>query len=379
MANPIDWYNVTFSVGNSTAFEIYDQEEQFVTASNKMVKYIVRSLGYPVTNVQLYPEHIFTAFESSIMKYSTIVNQAKISDNMLNVFGSDPNRDLTRAAIFENLGSTFEISTMYGQESTIRNSLHVQIYTTSFTTTVGQQQYDLRDCISEYTNSNVQIVEVYYYPLLYQSNAFDPLMNPGFNMASIMHEFGGVYSQNARLVMMPVYEALLKMQHLEMSQQIRRSHIGFELRKNKLILYPAPKNNFGVCIDYILKTDKHDNAIKEDTVNNIANFPINSYIKYQEINTPGRNWVQRYCLALCKQMLGIIRSKFASIPYPEGETAMDGQTLRTEAVTEQDKLVQELKMILEQSSMAKLIEKKKDMAQNLQVINSKVPMGIYIG
>jgi hypothetical protein len=44
------------------------------------------------------------------MKYSTIVNEAKIADNMLNVFGSDPTRDLTKAAIYENMGSTFKIS-----------------------------------------------------------------------------------------------------------------------------------------------------------------------------------------------------------------------------------------------------------------------------
>jgi hypothetical protein len=49
------------------------------------------------------------------MKYSTIVNEAKISDNMLNVFGADPSRDLTKAAIYDNLRSTFQISAMYGQ------------------------------------------------------------------------------------------------------------------------------------------------------------------------------------------------------------------------------------------------------------------------
>jgi hypothetical protein len=91
-------------------------------------------------------------------------------------------------------------------------------------------------------------VEVYYYPIIYRSNAFDPIVNPGFNMASIMHEFGGVYSQNARLVIMPVFETLLKMQALELSQHIRRSHIGFELRKNKIVFMPAPRQDYPVAI-----------------------------------------------------------------------------------------------------------------------------------
>ncbi|MFA7143116.1 MAG: hypothetical protein WC175_03955 [Candidatus Dojkabacteria bacterium] len=49
------------------------------------------------------------------MKYSTIVNEYKISDNMLNVYGQDPTQDLSKAGIYGNLNSVFELSSMYGQ------------------------------------------------------------------------------------------------------------------------------------------------------------------------------------------------------------------------------------------------------------------------
>jgi hypothetical protein len=49
---------------------------------------------------------------------------------------------------------------------------------------------------------------------MYNTAVYDPMINPGFNMASIMNEFGGVYANNARLVIMPVFETLLKMQAL---------------------------------------------------------------------------------------------------------------------------------------------------------------------
>lgn len=377
----IDWYNATFSAGNSTAFGEFDSDSQFVTDSVKVLRYIVRSLGYPSMQLEIYPEHVFTAFESATMKYSTIVNEYKIADNLLNVYGQDPSEDLTKAGIYGNLSAIFEISSMYGQEAIIRNSLKTEIYTASINIIPGQQEYDLRGVIPQYTNSNVQILQIYHYPRMYNTAVFDPMINPGFNMASVMMEFGGVYASNARLVIMPIYETLLKMQTLELTQQIRRSHFGFQLRKNKVIFFPVPSqyDSSQIAVDYVLKSDKYANSIKDDSINNVSNFPIKNYLKYSDINTPGRNWIQRYTLALTKEILGIVRSKYATIPYPEGDTSLDGDTLRQQAGNEQDKLIEELKTMLQQSSMHKLIQKKKDMTQFIQVINSKVPSRIYIG
>ncbi len=375
----IDWYNVTFSAGMSTAFGEFDQDPQFVTDSTKILKYVVRSLGYPSMQLQIYPEHIFTAFESATMKYSTIVNQYKIADNLLNVYGQDPSTDLTKAGIYGNLNSIFEISSMYGQEAIIRNSLKTDIYSASINVIPGQQEYDLTNYIPEYTNSNVQLIQIYHYPKMYNTAVFDPMINPGFNMASVMMEFGGVYASNARLVIMPLFETLLKMQALELNQQIRRSKYGFQLRKNKIIFFPTPDTEDNVWVDYVLKSDKYANSIKDNSINNVSNFPIKSYMKYSDINMPGRNWIQRFTLALVKQILGIVRSKYSTVPYPQGDTSLDGEILRQQAVAEQDKLIEELKLMLQESSMDKLIQKKKDISQNLQVIHSKVPSRIYIG
>ena len=375
----IDWYNVTFSASGSTAFQEFDSDAQFVTDSIKVLRYVVRSLGYPSMQLQIYPEHVFTAFECATMKYSTIVNEYKISDNMLNVYGQDPTQDLSKAGIYGNLNSVFELSSMYGQQAIIRNSLHTEIYTTSITINSGQQQYNLTDFIPQYTNSNIQILQIYHYPAMYNTAVFDPMINPGFNMASVMNQFGGVYASNARLVVMPLFETLLKMQALELSQQIRRSHYGFELRKNKVLFFPVPNTDGMVCVDYILKSDKYSNSIRHNTINNVSNFPIKSHLTYSDINMPGRNWIQRFTLALTKQILGTIRSKYATVPYPEGDTSLDGDALKLQATTEQDKLIEQLKLVLEQSSMNKLMYKKIDMAQNLQIINSKVPTRIFIG
>jgi hypothetical protein len=99
---------------------------------------------------------------------------------------------------------------------------------------------------------------------------------------------------------MPLFETMLKMQALELTQQIRRSHYGFELRKNKVLFFPVPNTDGMVCVDYILKSDKYSNSIRHNTINNVSNFPIKSHLTYSDINMPGRNWIQRFTLALTK-------------------------------------------------------------------------------
>lgn len=380
----IDWYSVTYSVSNSAAFGYYDSDDIYIAQSQRVLKYVVRSLGWPMMEIQLLPQHIFTSFQSAIMKYTAIVNEVTISDNILSAYGQDADTDLTKAGIYGNLSSIFQISEMYGQESTIRQSLHNEIYTASINVIPGKQQYDLSECIPAYTNSNVQILEVYHFPQLYRTAMMDPMINPGFNMASVMNEFGGVYQSNARLIIMPIYETLLKMQTLQLTDQIRRSHFGFELRKNKIVLLPTPKRDVDVIIQYILKTDKYQNSIVTksakggDVINSVATYPILSNLPYNDINTVGRNWIYKYTLALSKQILGLIRSKYSTIPYAQGQTSLDGQTLRGEAIMQQDKLVDSLRAMLDESTMHRLVQKKLSIAQNTQNLISKVPLRIWI-
>ena len=48
-------------------------------------------------------------------------------------------------------------------------------------------------------------------------------------------------------------------------------------------------------------------------VSDPSNIPY-KFIVYNEINSMGRNWIRKYTLALSKELLGIIRSKYASLP-----------------------------------------------------------------
>lgn len=80
---------------------------------------------------------------------------------------------------------------------------------------------------------------------------------------------------------------------------------------------------------------------------------------YQNINDPGKQWIRKYTLALAKELLGNIRSKYSSLPIPGSEVNLDGDTLRSEAAGEKENLITQLREDLEASSRRNLLERQK--------------------
>ena len=55
-----------------------------------------------------------------------------------------------------------------------------------------------------------------------------------------------------------------------------------------------------------------------------------------------KQWLKDYTVATCKYMLGEARSKFATIAGPQGGGQLNGDTLKSEAQQEMEKLEQEV-------------------------------------
>ena len=100
---------------------------------------------------------------------------------------------------------------------------------------------------------------------------------------------------------------------------------------------------------------------------------------YNSINDVGRTWIRKYGLALSKELLGIIRSKYGSIPIPNAETNLDGDTLRSEASAEKEALISQLREDLEASSRKIMMENDSEEATRLQEKLQKVPLPIFVG
>ena len=121
-------------------------------------------------------------------------------------------------------------------------------------------------------------------------------------------------------------------------------------------------------------------CIRDSThgVNNMNTLPFEN-IPYKNINAIGKQWIRRFALALSKEMLGQIRSKFASIPIPGEAITLNGPALIQEARDDQDKLREELKNTLDELTYQKLMEKDAAITDTAQKIQEKVPLPIIVG
>lgn len=113
-------------------------------------------------------------------------------------------------------------------------------------------------------------------------------------------------------------------------------------------------------------------------IGDYSNVPY-SNIPYSSINSVGKQWIKKYFLALCKELLGAIRAKYSSVPIPGGEVSLDGSELRSEANTEKEALISQLRENLEETSPVKQMENMSAQIEALSTGLSKVPTLIYIG
>jgi len=75
----------------------------------------------------------------------------------------------------------------------------------------------------------------------------------------------------------------------------------------------------------------------------------------------------------------MIRSKYGTIPIPNSEVSLDGETLRAEATSEKEVLMEQLRETLEQTSRKALLEAQRDESDFQQETLKKVPYPVYIG
>ena len=75
----------------------------------------------------------------------------------------------------------------------------------------------------------------------------------------------------------------------------------------------------------------------------------------------------------------MIRQKYSTIPIPGGEVTLDGSELRSEAASEKESLITQLRENLEATSRKAQMEAKADETEKMTVIMKTVPLLIYIG
>jgi hypothetical protein len=182
---------------------------------------------------------------------------------------------------------------------------------------------------------------------------------------------------------MPLYEDVLRMQHIEFNDHIRKSAFTFNIVNNNLTIFPVPSAVSPIktiYFDYFERTDFENNSaiVKSNVVSDYSDIKYD-FIQYSNINDVGKQWIRKYTLALAKELLGAIREKYNEIPIPDATVSLDGAALRSEAQVEKDALITQLRENLEELSRKQQFEIRKNEADYHQEMLKKVPLTIYIG
>ena len=370
-----------------TPFGIYDDDYVFQEDAPKMALWCARRLGFPIQNVELQDENFYACFEESVSEYSAQVNQFNIRNDLYSLKGRDTGTNysgkLVEGSILPHL---VQISDAYG--TLVGVGGNTEIKKTKITLTAGQQVYDLDTLISAVSESGnrIDVSKVYFEATPAINRFFDPYSVSGQGTLNLIDEFGfGSYSPAAQFVLMPVFEDLLRIQHIEFNDQIRKSAHTFNIIDNKLTVFPRPtattlSTNPNLYIDYFVRKDfvTNSTSVKSNVVSDFSNAGYD-FIQYTTINDVGKQWIRKYCLALVKELLGAIREKYSTIPIPGSEISLDGAALRSEAQTEKEALMTQLRETLEELSRKVQFENRNNEANQHQEMLRKVPLAIYIG
>jgi hypothetical protein len=386
MADIPIWPGSGSVISGSTPFGQYDTDSSFQTDGPNLANWCAKRLGYPITDVELQDSQFYACFEESVSEYSAQVNQFQIRENLLNVKGAPTGSDMTNVEINPNpLARAISIAENYGSE--VGSGGNVTWRSGSIDVIANQQDYDLDAWATvSASGESIEIKRIFHEAPPAIQRYFDPFVGTGMGMNSMLDSFGfGNYSPGVSFMLMPIYADILRLQAIEFSDQIRKSAYSFELINNKLRIFPIPADSGNgvsptkIHFQYIHKADRNSVVTNNiGTVTNYSNIPYNNFT-YSFINDVGKQWIRKYALALSRELLGFIRSKYSSVPVPGSEVTLNGGELVSQAQQEKEELVTQLRENLEQSSRRLQLEAQREENENMLSVLSGAPLKIYIG
>ena len=401
MANKFDYVYVdptsesSHSACGNTPYNIYDGDNQFCTESLQVCKWVAKRLGHPIMQLEFTSGSIYAMFEESVSEYSQHINNYNIRNWMWNQYGNDDtgsNLSQTGSGqvVRPNGGIAVTLSEQYGTLANIGSTAN--LHSASITLVDGQQEYDLQNAFSASmteqgksgsVNKRIEVQRVFHYQDAAISRFFDPFIGT-FDQRMMLDQFGfASYAPSTTFTLRPIYYDVLRASAIETSDYIRRSNYSFEVNNNKVRLMPRPKSTDAgnkIWFQYYIKDEIKSTSREWD--NNKVSDPSNvphKFLTYHEINANGRQWIRKYTLALSKELLGIIRSKYSALPLPNGDVAMDGDSLKAEGREEKTQLLEELNTFLESVTLTEKARQEQEQADANQAVLNKSPLTIFLG
>ena len=406
------------SLDNPLPYGVYIEHATSDTIANAFkegaadqVTYVYKKLGGDVLDIEITEHQVYSAYEEACLEYSYLVNVHQAKNVLGSVLGASTGSfdsdgqiessdalDGTSIELkypkfnFKYVGKIGDaVSTEVGIGGT------TPIYSASFSTSTDKQDYNLQEIISSTSTTDtdspfyqklgstgdkrITVRKVYYKTpnAMWRFYGYYGGLNTVGNLS-----YYGQYADDSTFELIPTWQNKSQAMAFEDAIYTRASHFSFEIKDNMLRLFPKPSvyNQDKMWIEFTVESDPWtEEAGKEDGasgINNMNTLPFEN-IPYNKINSIGKQWIRRFALALSKEMLGLIRSKFATIPIPNESVTLNGPALVTEAKAEQEALREELKTVLDELTYEKLAEKDSNISESSQNVLKNIPPSVYVG
>lgn len=383
---------MSFSPGD-TPFGTFDNDLDFQVDADKIVRFTRLKLGDPVMETHISSSQIYASFEEAALEYSAMVNSYQAKSLLASFLGSSTGSlsGSEQKYITQNLEMSKKLAEPYGDSGPFMVNTSLPLYSASIDLQAGVQKYNLNSMFSSSltgSNGNRLVVrQIYHYNPLSayrffgQTSALNYLNNQ-FNFES--------FTPETVFYLLPIWEDILRGMQFETSNRVRRSQYSYELHNNELMIYPVPTGNTSLWVSWQFPPDptkpaqisglngSYANDSSYYGVSNLANIPFGN-INYYQLNSISKQWIRKMAFAMAKEIEGQIRSKMGNIPIPNGDLTLNGPELIQDARVEQDRLRDELKGMLEETTYDKLTTKQAEQAAALEQVFLRVPLGIYIG
>ena len=401
----------TALVAAGCPFGIYTSSTDFLSGASLQVAYIYKKLGGDVVDIELTPNNVYAAYEEAVLEYSYIINlhQGKnvLSDVLGNATGtfdhkgdkktgpSSVNLKYPRFQVAYSKKIGDGLSKIGGFGGTVRE------YSASFKPVTSVQDYDLQQIIIDASDSGVDdngtavdyagkvndkkvnVTQVFYKSPRAMWRFYG--YYGGFGVVGNYSTYGQ-YADDSTFEIIPTWQNKLQAKMYEDSIVTRTSNYAYEIINDKLRLFPTPdawSDGFAdrVWVKFMVDITPWDQGttnVGVQGINNLNTMPFDN-VPYVNINAIGKQWIRKYALALCKEMLGQIRGKFTTMPIPGESVTLNHSELLSQAKEEQAALKDKLMEILDTityDELAKTDQELTDAAANVLKVS---PLPIFVG
>lgn len=370
-----------------TPFGFFDTDSEFQSEADSMITFVKRKLGDDILSVELTSKQIWACFEEAFCEYGAVVNQYQAKSQLMNLMGSATGSLAGGEQKFPR--ETLEFALRLAEPYISYAGLGGSYNTTSGSIQLikGRQDYDLYTDLKD--SAGVPIVSSSLNTLGGKMRIFELMhSNPQaayrfFDTTSAINYLNNEFSfesftPETVFYVLPVFEDILRGGQMAMSNKVRRSNYSYMIVGTKLRIYPMPVSDIPpkLWARVGFQQDPLNPAMKDPSIygiNNLSNVPFGNFA-YNRVNSIGRQWTRQYALALSKEVLGLVRSKFSSVPIPGAELTLNGSDLISQGREEKEKLVTQLREMLDTLTYDKLVETQAAKIDNLQKILRAVPI-----